>query len=170
MDARSVVTGLLRAGFVALLVAACGGGVTTGTWQGPDVHLVDGTWIGTEHTCGDGPDDLRCRTIVERAKAALPTELRDKVTTVVLADLPTKFLTSGGEVRTGHIAVGIETLAAVVVNLTGGTRQVIGLHCYLPSDGAGKFEDAMSTCAVAPIDDWLDGQEPPTVPPGTTAG
>jgi hypothetical protein len=166
MNAHSVIAHLWRTGLVVLLLASCG--ATTGTWQGPDVHLVDGVWIGTEHACGDGPDDLRCRTIVTRAKAALPTELRDKVTRVVLADLPTTFVTSGGEVRTGHIAVGIETRAAVVIDLTGGTRQVIGLYCYLPSDGAGRFVEAMATCAVAPLDDWLDGHAPLTPPPGNS--
>ena len=29
----------------------------TGQWNGVDVHVVDGTWIGTEHPCNGGASD-----------------------------------------------------------------------------------------------------------------
>lgn len=165
-----MIPALGRTGLLTLLVAACGSGATTGTWQGPDVHLVDGAWIGTEHSCGDAADDLECRTVVDRGRAALPLDVRDQVTKAVRADLPTTFVTSSGETWLVRLSVGIETRAAIVVDLAGGTRRVIGLHCYLPSTSAGAFADAMATCAVAPIDDWLDGHAPPTFPPLTTGG
>ena len=93
---------------LALVVSACVG-ATVGSWQGTDVHLVDGNWIGTEHECGDEAADLVCRTIVEMATAALPPEVRESATKVVVTDLPSTFVTVFGETRPGQLVVGIET-------------------------------------------------------------
>ena len=70
-------------------------------------------------------------------------------------------MTDGGETRTGRLIVGIETRSAVVIDLMEGTRRVIGLWCYLPHTSAGDLYDALATCRIAPIDDWLDGHAPP---------
>jgi hypothetical protein len=70
---------------IVVVVGSCGaaGG---GRWQGADVHLVDGTWIGTEVECSDG--DSECQMVVELARRALPGEIRPNVTRTVLATLP----------------------------------------------------------------------------------
>jgi hypothetical protein len=52
---------------------------------------------------------------------------------------------------------------AVVIDRVDGSRQVVGLWCYLPFDGSsGLLIVNNVTCDVAPLDDWRDG----TVPQG----
>ncbi|MEO8570712.1 MAG: hypothetical protein ABI553_03345 [Chloroflexota bacterium] len=142
---------------LSLLLAGCG----ASGWHGTDVHLVDGTWIGTETACGQGDDALECRTIVERTMAALPSDVRANVTKAVLADLPTTLVNFLGETHTAHLAVGIETRKAVVIDLVDGTRRVIGLWCMLPSSSDGTFLAAEATCRISPLDYWRDGNDPP---------
>jgi hypothetical protein len=120
-----------------LLLAACTTGPSAAGWRGSNVHLVDGTWIGTETACGDGDDAIECRTVVEQAVTALAPDIRSKVTRAVLADLPTTYVTAAGETRTARLAAGIATRKAVVIELDDGTRRVIGLWCHLPYSGNG---------------------------------
>lgn len=150
-----------------LLLSACGIAPSVTGWQGENVHLVDGTWIGTETACGAGDDydDLECRTVVELTMEALSPEDRSKVTKAVHADLPTTFVTVTGETRTAETTVGILTRTAVVVDRVDGTRQVIGAMCYLPSSGkSGGLSVADSTCELVPLDYWQDGNAPPKFP------
>lgn len=154
-----------RATFIMLLSACATPPVATG-WQGEDVHLVDGTWIGRETACGAGDayDDVLCRTVVELTMAALPPDERIKVTKAVHAELPTTFVTAAGETRTGEVSVGIQTRTAVVVDLVDGARRVVGLVCYLPSSGTGSLSVANSTCELVPLEYWRDGNAPPKYP------
>ena len=142
---------------LTLLLAGCG----ASGWHGTDVHLVDGTWIGTETACGQGDDAFECRTIVERTMAALTSDVRANVTKAVVADLPTTFVNFLGETHTAHLGVGIETREAVVIDLVDGTRRVIGLWCLLPTSAAGSFLAAEATCRISPLDYWRDGNDPP---------
>jgi hypothetical protein len=159
---------------MVLLVAACqfgAGGRAGGPagWQGPEVHLVGGAWIGTEVACV--ADDLECKTVVDLTMKALEPSVRAKVTRAVLGTLPTEFVTSTGETRHARITAGIATRKAVVIDLAGGSRRVIGLWCHLPYSGNGGgliVRDAR--CDIAPLDDWLDGNAPPSYPPGVEVG
>jgi hypothetical protein len=144
------------------VVASCG--PTAPGWQGTDVHLVDGTWIGTESVCGngEGDPDLECRTVVELALQEIPPDLRARATRVTVAALPTEYVSPTGEVRTARLSAGILRRKAVVLDLMDGTRRVIGLWCHLPYSGSsGRFMASEATCAVAPLDIWTDGNEPP---------
>ena len=151
-------------GLTALLaLSACGPGTVPG-WRGANVHVVDGTWIGTETACGAGDEALECRTIVELTMEALPPDVRTNARNAVQADLPTEFVTASGETRTARVAVGILTRTAVVLDLVDGTRRVIGLMCHLPSDGAGHLHVAWATCELVPLEYWRDGNAPPRFP------
>lgn len=156
---------------LVLLLAACGSPPPVpGGWVGPDVHLVDGSWIGTETACGAGAEALECRTVVEQALTTLPADVRSKVTRAAVAALPTTFVTATGEERTARVSAGILTRKAVVVDRADGTRRVIGLWCYLPYSGTGRLAVGEVSCNVAPLDYWLDGNVPPSYPPGTNFG
>jgi hypothetical protein len=138
-------------------------------WQDPDAHLVDGRWIGAEAPCETGDGGLECRTVVERAIAALSPDVRSEVTRATLVELPTTFVTATGETRTARLAAGVDTRKAVVIDFTGGTRRVIGLWCYLPYVGSG-LKVSMVGCTTDPLDYWRDGNAPPSYPPGTKFG
>jgi hypothetical protein len=140
---------------------ACQSGMGVAGWRGPDVHLVDGTWIGTETACGDSADDLECRVVVGEGLQALPADVRGRVTRAALAALPTEYVTASGEKRTARLTRGIETLKAIVVDLSEGRRRVIGLSCYLPHDSRGSLAVGHVTCAILPLEYWLDGNAPP---------
>jgi hypothetical protein len=159
--------GLLPMIFV---IAACAAGPAARPgWQGPEVHLVDGTWIGTEGACV--ADDTECRTVIDLTMKALQPDVRARVARAALATLPTEFVTATGEMRRARISAGIETRKAVVIDLAGGARRVIGLWCHLPYAGNGGgliVRDA--SCDIAPLDDWLDGKAPPSDPPGIKVG
>jgi hypothetical protein len=157
---------------LVLLIAACSTPPVVAGWRGTDVHLVDGTWISSETSCDDrGGTALECRTVIDRAMKALPPDVRSGVTTAVLADLPTVYVTADGETRTARLNLGITTRKAVVINLADGTRHVIGLQCYLPyaGNGGGLIVPDVD-CEIAPLDYWLDGNAPPSYPSGTTTG
>ena len=149
-----------------LLLSVCATPPVATGWQGQNVHLVDGTWIGTETACGAGDeyDDVECRTVVELTMEALPPDDRSKVTKAVHAELPTTFVTVGGETLTAEVTVGIATRTAIVVDLVDGGRRVIGLMCYLPSSGTGRLSVANSTCEIVPLEYWRDGNAPPKYP------
>ena len=151
---------------LSLLLSACATAPVATGWQGENVHLVDGTWIGTETACGAGDDydDVLCHTVVDLTMAALPPDDRSKVTKAVHADLPTTFVTAAGETRTGEVSVGIQTRTAVVVDRVDGARRVVGLVCYLPSSGTGRLSAANSTCELVPLEYWRDGNAPPKYP------
>jgi hypothetical protein len=146
-----------------LLIGACGSPVVAG-WRGADVHLVDGTWIGTETACSD--DNIECRTILERTSAALPSDVRSKVKSMLLAELPTTYVNASGETLPASVTGGILTREAVVLDLVDGTRSVVGLWCYLPSSSDGVLSVRDVTCDIAPLEYWRDGKVPPTAPPG----
>lgn len=156
---------------VALALAGCGGlSFLTGGpgWRGPDVHLVGDTWVGTERPCDE--KDTRCRTIVALALRAVPAEIGSAATRIVLVDLPTEYVMDSGEVRRVRLAAGIDTRVAVVVDLRTGARQAIGLRCYLPSYGDGTFAASAATCNLAPLDEWRDGNVPPSIPTDVSFG
>jgi hypothetical protein len=146
-----------------LMIGACGPSGVAG-WRGADVHLVDGTWIGTETACRD--EDIECRTILDRTSAALSPDVRSKVKSMVLAGLPTTYVTATGETLTASVSAGILTREAVVLDLVDGTRSVVGLWCYLPTSGDGVLGVRDVSCDIAPLEYWRDGQVPPTMPPG----
>ena len=151
---------------VVVLLSACGAAPVATGWQSENVHLVDGTWIGTETACGAGDDygDVECRTVVELTMAALPPDDRSKVTKAVQAELPTTFVAADGVARTAEVTVGILTRTAVVVDLADGARRVIGSLCYLPSSGTGGLSVANSTCELVPLEYWREGNAPPKYP------
>lgn len=155
---------------LVLMLAACGGPPPVPGWLGPDVHLVDGRWIGTETACGASAEALECRTVVEHGLATLAPDVRSKVTRAAVAALPTTFVTATGETRLARLGAGIITTKAVVVDQVDGTRRVIGLWCYLPYSGTGRLKVEMVSCDIAPLDDWRDGSAPAPIPPGGTVG
>jgi hypothetical protein len=148
-----------------LLLAACSTPPSVVGWLGSDVHLVDGVWIGTETPCAAGKDGLECRVVVEYA---LATVRGSKVTKAALAALPSTFVLASGETRMGHLGGGIDTGRAVVLDFADGTRRVLGFVCYLPYAGDGSgLALSMVTCTWNPLNDWRDGNVPPSYPPGT---
>lgn len=152
----------------ALLLAACSTPPSVVGWVGSDVHLVDGTWIGTETPCAPGKDGLECRVVVEYALAAVKDS---KVTKAALAALPSTFVLASGETRMGHIGGGIDTGRAVVLDFADGSRRVLGFVCYLPYAGdGGGLVVSMVTCTSNALDYWRDGNAPPPYPPGTKFG
>jgi hypothetical protein len=151
-----------------LLVAACSSPPSVVGWSGSDVHLVDGRWIGTETPCAAGKEGLECRVVVEYALATVP---RNTVKKAALAALPTTFVMATGETRMGHLGGGIDTGRAVVLDLADGTRRVLGFVCYLPYPGDGSgLAISMVTCTWNALEDWRDGNVPPSYPPGTKFG
>jgi hypothetical protein len=139
-------------------------------WQGTDIHLVDGRWIGTETPCAAGKDGLECRTVVDQGLANLTPEVRANATGAVLAALPTTLVMASGETRTARLGFGIETRRAVVVRFPDGTRRVIGLSCLLPYTSDARFAVEMAHCTLDPLDDWRDGNAPAWYPPGAKFG
>jgi hypothetical protein len=156
----------ILASMLVFLFAACE--TTGGTWLGADIHLVDGTWISTETDCIEAA--TTCQLIVDEALEALPPDVRSTVVTAVLADLPTAYVTAGGEPRTAYLTAGIMSRKAIVVDLIDGSRKVIGLWCYLPSTSDASAMAADSHCTIVPLDVWRDGHAPPSLPPGTKVG
>jgi hypothetical protein len=134
-------------------------------WQGQDVHLVDNVWIGMERTCGQGREDLGCRRIVDYGVSFAKADGLS-VASAALAALPTSFVTASGEERTARLELGVMTREAVVVDLTNGTRRVIGMMCarWLEAGADYPLENA---CVVSPLDWWVPGNAPPYYPPGT---
>ena len=130
-------------------------------WHGADVHLVDGVWIGTERTCRDDADDQRCRAIVAEALRLIGPEQRARVARAQLAALPTTFVTLSGETRTARLGGGITSWEAVVLDLVDGHRQVVPLACHAIK---------AATCRIGSLHDWLDGNAPPSIPPGAIFG
>jgi hypothetical protein len=162
---------LLLAVLIAVVVAACGGAPAVAGWRGADVHLLDGVWIGTEYECssgdvGHGEAGVECRTIIDRATAALEPSVPNSITRIVLATLPTTYVTADGKELTPRLAGGIMTRKAVVIDRVDGSRQVIGLWCHLPTDGEGRLHVSEVTCDIAPLEDWQDGTVPPSYDPG----
>jgi hypothetical protein len=171
---RSIAAVLFAA--VVTIVTACGNAPVIGGWRGADVHLVDGIWVGTEVECstGDGglpvfSDDrtsVECRTVMDRAKAALEPSVPNSITRMVLATLPRTYVTADGKELTPRISGGIMTRKAVVIDRVDGSRQVIGLWCHLPTDREGRLHVSEVTCDIAPLEDWRDGTVPPSYDPG----
>jgi hypothetical protein len=151
-----------------LLLAACTTPPAVVGWIGPDVHLVDATWIGTETPCAAGTDGLECRIVVENALAFID---RAKVTKAAVAALPTTFVMATGETRTPHLTGGLNTGRAVVIDLVDGSRRVIGLLCYLPYAGDGSgLSVSMVTCTPNALFDWRDWTVPRSFPPDWKVG
>lgn len=144
-----------------LLLSACGAGLAAPGWQGEDVHLVNGTWVGTETACGAHDLVEECRLLVEHAMGAVDPQTRSKVASAVIADLPTMFVTATGETRTASRAGGLQSRRVVILDLADGTRLVIGLICRLPYSGAtGRLLVEEVTCKVDPLDEWRHGNAP----------
>lgn len=154
----------LRSAFVALvifLVTACDWGGAVAGWRGADVHLVDGTWIGTETPCPEDAQEVTCRVVVEQALAAVTPALRSKVVGAILAELPTTYVTATGEERAARVQRGLDTRTALVVDLADGTRRVVGLWCYLPRSEEGEVVADAVSCRSGDLYDWRDGNAPP---------
>ena len=125
----------------------------------------------TETPCAAGKDGLECRIAVEQALLTLPANIAGKLTNASEAALPTTFVMPNGETRRGHLGGGIDTGRVVVVDLSDGTRRVVGLVCYLPYPGDGSgLAVSLVSCTTSPLDDWRDGNAPPSYPPGTEFG
>lgn len=164
------------------VAAACGNAPVVAGWRGADIHLVDGIWIGTEVDCSTGDGDLpvdslgytfshdktsvECRTIIDRAMAALAPSVPNYITRIVLATLPETYVTADGKELRPRLQVGITSTEAVVIDRVDGSRQVIGLRCHLPTDGEGRLHVSEVTCDIAPLEDWRDGTVPPSYDPG----
>jgi hypothetical protein len=156
----------------ALGIVVLGCSPSAAGWRDPGVHLVDGTWITTEHDCasGDPGEDLECRTVRDETLALLPPDVRARVTRAAVADLPTHFITGTGERREARLRVGLSGYKAVVVDLSDGERRVVGAACYLPYDGDGRLRRPDVRCEPIPLSWWLEGGAPPSIPPGTVFG
>lgn len=157
---------------VTSLVVGVGCAAAAPGWQGSGIHLVDGIWIGIEQNCSSGvaDRDLECRTVRDEVLLTLPVELGAQVTRAAVAVLPTIFMTASGETRKARLGQGINRLEAVVLDLTDGTRRVVGVSCLLPYDGAGHLWSADARCFPAILDWWFDGGAPPSIPPGAVFG
>ena len=154
----------IRGGLLAVLAAAIVGCIpTVSGWQGNDVHLVDGVWIGTEYECADGDEGVTCRTTVGEALRLIGPVERSRVVRARLAELPTAYRTVTGETRTARLGAGIMARSAVVLDVIDGSRRVIGLWCHAVS---------VPTCILAPnaLEYWMEGAVPPSYPPGTKSG
>jgi hypothetical protein len=168
-DMRAMST-LLTTALIAVVVAGCAGAPVAAGWRGDDIHLLDGVWIGTEYECdsgdvGHGEEGVECRTIMDRAKAALEPSVPNSITRMVMATLPRTYLTAEGKELTPRINVGILTRKAVVIDRVDGSRQVIGLWCHLPRGGDGRLHMSEVTCDIGPLEDWRDGTVPPSYDP-----
>ena len=166
---RSMSTVLLAA-LTAIVVAACGSAPVAAGWRDADVHLVDGVWIGREVDCpggevSKGEAGVECRTIIDRAMAALERSVPNSITRIVLVTLPRTYVTADGKELTPRIDVGISTRKAVLIDRVDGSRQVIGLWCHLPTDRDGRLHVSEVTCEIAPLEDWRDGTVPPSFDP-----
>jgi hypothetical protein len=153
-----------RVAIVALLLAlaavACA--PTKPGWQGADVHLVNGTWIGTESACHPtAEEDRQCRAFIREALGLIEPSIRDRVVRTAVAALPTTFVTASGEVIEARLHAGIATRAAVVIDLADGARHVVGMWCHAITE---------ATCDLRPLDWWLDGNQPPPIRPGAQFG
>jgi hypothetical protein len=154
----------LAAALVAVLLAGCSAAPdlpVTGHWADPGAQLVDGRWIGPATPCaGSAP----CALIVEVATDRGPRAAGRKgmVSRVVL---PSTFITESGETRNGMTRHGLDTLVAALVELTDGTRLVVGMACSLPLDDNGTFLPGRATCTGDPLTTWMDGNTPPSYPP-----
>jgi hypothetical protein len=153
-----------------LSLAACATPPPAG-WIGADVHLVDGTWIGTERECGRGEDEtaVECRFVVKEGLDEVPSDLRP--TKAVVATLPTAFGTAGGETVVVRAGAGLTTYMAVVIDLADGSRRVVGLGCYLPH-AADDFRLVVdiANCEEYGLDRWRDGNPPTPYPPNVKGG
>ena len=154
----------IRFGLLAVLATAIVGCIpTVSGWQGNDVHIVSGVWIGTEQDCATDDAGLTCRTTVAEALRLVgPTE-RSRVVRARLAELPTAYTTATGEARTARLGAGIMARSAVVLDLIDGSRRIVGMWCHAIS---------VPTCILAPnaLEYWVDGAAPPSYPPGAKFG
>ena len=164
MSSRRVALTIL---VIAFLVA-CRAGVPGGHWSGANVHLVDGTWISTETDCGAADAKSEYRVVLNAGLQAVAPR-RSQVTKAVVAALPTAYVTTTGEQRFARLAAGVDTLTAIVVDLTDGSRHVTILLCYIPYSSGGRLSASRVECATTALDWWRDGNAPP-YPPGTTFG
>ena len=147
-------------------VAGCGVPPGRGEWQGIDIHLVDRTWLDRESNCGD--QNLECSTVRGLGLQTLAPDLRSRIVASRVAALPVRYLTVDGQIWNARMGAGIEEYRAIVLDLTDGSRRVIGLICHLPYRDTLIVRDAQ--CAPAPLDQWLYGHLPETPPPGTEVG
>ena len=131
---------------------------------------------GTEYACsgGDAGQDeasLECRAIIDRATSALAVDVPNPITKVVLAALPDTYVTADGKELTPRMAAGVMTRKAVVIDRLDGSRQAVGLWCYLPYEGqSGRLQVSMVRCDVVPLEDWRDGTVPHSSTPGGLSG
>ena len=79
---------------------------------------------------------------------------------MVVAKIPTKFRLSGHDPYQVKTTAGLVEYAAVVLESDDGSRQMIGLQCYLPFLGDGTLVVKYATCSRDPLAQWHDGVVP----------
>jgi hypothetical protein len=150
---------------LVVLLAGCATQSFVAGWQGPDVHLVDGRWIGTEAPCAQGQGGLECRTVVDRALALVTASVRVNVTRATRAAVLGSFVTPTGETRIAQFG-GLDRADVVVLDMADGSRRLVGLVCYLPYEGnGGGLALEMVTCEANPLDNWRNADGPPAHSP-----
>jgi hypothetical protein len=82
---------------------------------------------------------VECRTIIDRAMAALEPSVPNSITRIVLATLPGTYVTADGKELRPRLTGGISARKAVVIDRLDGSRQAIGFLCHLPSDRNGRL-------------------------------
>jgi len=93
------------------------------------------------------------------------------ITKATRVRLPTDYVTASGEARTARLTAGILTREAIVVDLSDGTRHVVGFWCQESTAvvrGVEQFE--VVGCRPDPLDWWMSGNEPPYYPPDAVFG
>lgn len=153
---RALITALVASLLIATVVWSLG--LFGSGWRGRDIHLVGGTWVGTERPCQ--PDDTDCRIVVERALSALEPGVRSEIVSAVRADLPDTYSTLLDGTRRAQMTRGLDSQTALVVELANGQRRVMGFWCYLPHGGAGLVDESVR-CETGDVGYWRDGQKPP---------
>ena len=117
------------------IVSGCASGPAG--WLDADVHVVDGYWVGAESECQ--LDDRVCEIIIGEAvrtlEAAIPVVV---VADTSIAAVPGAYRMATGETAATEAAAGILTRTFVMLDLVDGSRHVVPLVCYRPTDGEGR--------------------------------
>ncbi|MEO5939787.1 MAG: hypothetical protein ABIZ72_02605 [Candidatus Limnocylindrales bacterium] len=130
-------------------------------WHGENVHLVDGYWLATESPCAEGGPGVECRFVTEAALRLDSGSTTDHVlATAVAAELPSLYINERGDRTYMRTSVGIDTLKAVVLHFTDGTRRVVGLRCYLPHTSDGALVVGETDCRPDRLLTWREDQSP----------
>jgi hypothetical protein len=125
-------------------------------------------WIGPQVGCP--PARGECPAITGGALEGITDAERSRVAQVVMVQLPTHFVTAGGQPRSPRLHEGIGEFAAALVTLDDGSQRAVGLECLFPYNPDGTVQASRAHCGPARLRDWQDGAVPPSFPPGTVFG